>query len=59
MRRQGLPRSRDLVHAAAIEIGTDRAFEFINEGVHFFVRRGPTEVTILVRNVASSDMIAV
>ena len=48
----GLPNGHDFVHAAAIEIGPDWALQFVDEGMHFFVRLGPVEVTLLVRNVA-------
>ena len=44
----GLPNGHDFVHAAAIEIGPDWALQFVDEGMHFFVRLGPVEVAVLV-----------
>jgi hypothetical protein len=49
---QRLPKDHHLVHAATVEVGTDRPLQLVDERVHFFVGRGPLEVALIVGDVA-------
>ena len=52
VRLKGVPSGHDFIHAATIEIRTDRAFEEVDEGVQLFVWLGPVEDAVLVGYVA-------
>lgn len=53
----GFPIRHRLVHPAPVEVGADRTFEVVDEAVDLLVGCGPVEITVLVGDVASSDMI--
>ena len=50
--RRLLPICEHLVHAAAEQVGPDRPFEVVDEGVHLFVGHGPVEVALAVGHIA-------
>jgi hypothetical protein len=47
-----LPGAPDLIHAAAVQVGTDGAFELVEKGVDLFVRLSPSELAMRVSNVS-------